>query len=322
MSTLPDPASWPRCTFRAMGCQMSVYLATDAATAAAPLCEAIALFATVEQAMSRFIPASELCHLNARPGMWQPLSPLLETVLGAALALAEESEGAFDPTLLNALEAAGYRHSFEQGGMDRLPSPAPPTQPGRFREVRCRPGELWLPPGVRLDLGGIAKGYTAGLVVERLRRWGPVLVDAGGDLVAGEAPPGYPGWPVSVAAPWEEEAAPQELLLLWLANATLATSGVDYRRWRQGDDIAHHIIAPDSGQPAATDLLTATILNPCPMRAEAWATATLVKGKERGTVALLAHQLAGALVSRRRTLTLTPAMHSAVAGIAQPLAGC
>ena len=61
---------------------------------------------------------------------------------------------------------------------------------------------VWLPKGVRLDLGGIGKGYTAETVVNFMRAWGPCLVDAGGDLTAGNAPADMPGWPVGISSPY------------------------------------------------------------------------------------------------------------------------
>lgn len=92
----------------------------------------------------------------------------------------------------------------------------------------------------KLVLGGIAKGYTAQLVVDYLSEWGPCLVDGGGDLTAGAAPKDWPGWPVAIATPYRQEAGERNrLLIMWLMEGTMATSGIDYRRWLHNGRSAH-----------------------------------------------------------------------------------
>jgi thiamine biosynthesis lipoprotein len=167
----------------------------------------------------------------------------------------------------------------------------------------------YLPEGMRIDLGGIAKGYTAGQAVDLLGRLGPCLVDAGGDLAAGAAPTGMPGWPVSLTTPWAGEGdSPQHLLMVWLREASIATSGIDWRRWEHQGRTVHHLIDPRSGAPAETDALTATVLDPDPARAEGWATAALVLGMAGGLAVLSMRGLAGALVDGYRRVALTPEM--------------
>jgi thiamine biosynthesis lipoprotein len=170
---------------------------------------------------------------------------------------------------------------------------------------------VYLPRGVRVDLGGIAKGYTAQQAVELLRPFGPCLIDAGGDLAAGDAPDGFPGWPVAVGMPWMGEGVETaDLFSSWLANGTLATSGVDYRKWQREGGYAHHLIDPATGQPAATDGLTVTVLAGDAGTAEAWATATLVAGSEAGMDALLDADLAGLMVLEDGRILATPSMDS------------
>jgi thiamine biosynthesis lipoprotein len=112
---------------------------------------------------------------------------------------------------------------------------------------------------------------------------------------------------VAVAAPAAADDAP-DLLHLWLAQATLATSGIDYRRWQHNGRTVHHLIDPRTGHPAATDAVAVSVLAPDAATAEGWATAALVAGRDEG-LALLARQgLAGAVVDRQHQLVLTPAM--------------
>jgi len=309
-SVQPLP-SWPEHQFRAMGSTIKLWLEASEATAHKAFQQVEALFATNERVFSRFDAASELSRLNAQSGQWVDVSPLMRDVIDKALMLAEETGGLFDPTILPALEAAGYIRSFEHiaaGGVEITPDP--PVYPkGRWMDVRLDGQRVYLPKGIQIDLGGIAKGYTAEQAANRLGWFGPCLVDAGGDLVAGEAPEGMSGWPVSLAAPWTgDDSVPQHLLMVWLRRMSIATSGIDWRRWQHRGRSAHHLIDPRSGQPADTDALTATVLDADAARAEGWATAALVLGMQDGVALLSDRDMAGALVDAYRQVRLTLAM--------------
>ncbi|MCB8945664.1 MAG: FAD:protein FMN transferase [Ardenticatenaceae bacterium] len=307
------PPNWHRHEFRAMGCEMAIWLETaDAHTAATAFAAVEALFAAHEQALSRFRADSELSQLNAGSGEWVVVSDLMWEVLLLALQMAAVTNGRFDPTTLNALEQHGYTVSFEQlgagKGNGRFPSPPSPDWTAVKRDEARQ--AVYLPQGVRLDLGGIAKGYTAQKAVDLLQSWGPCLVDAGGDLVAGDAPLLYHGWPVAISSPLPENGEePGDLCALWLANQALATSGVDYRHWRWNGRPAHHLIDPATGQPAETDGVTVTILADEAVIAEAWATATLIAGSQMGMTTLLDAGLAGLMVLRNGRILATPPMH-------------
>jgi thiamine biosynthesis lipoprotein len=113
-----------------------------------------------------------------------------------------------------------------------------------------------------------------------------------------------------VAAPSTDHDDAPALFHLWLAHASLATSGIDYRRWLYNGRIVHHLIDPRSGYPADTDALTVSVMSRDAVQAEGWATAALVAGRDEG-LALLARQgLAGAVVDWQHDLSLTPAMTS------------
>lgn len=306
------PAHWRQRPFRAMGCQMAIWLEMENPKAADYLiCEAEAMFYNAEAVLSRFNAASELSWLNGRPGRWTPVSNLLWAVIIQALFMARETSGLFDPTQLTALEAAGYDRSFSEMASETAGTAVCETavdRHGQWQAVQLDAASqaVWLPPGVRLDLGGIAKGFTAQQVVDFLHEKAPCLVDASGDLIAGAAPLGWPGWPVAVGAPYPAKG--DELFPLWLVDGAMATSGIDYRRWRQNGRTAHHIIDPRTGQPAQTDLLTATVLAKTAVRAEAWATAALVAGSAAAQQHLAVKGLAAALVDQQHSLILTPAL--------------
>lgn len=314
MNEQPYSEQWHKRSFQAMGCQMAVWLDLENADKAeALLQEAEDMFHQAEARLSRFDPTSELSQLNARSGTWTLVSDMMWAVVAQALFMAHETNGLFDPTQLTALEAVGYTHSFEQmtAAYEAIGRETAVRQQDQWQMVQLNPEAraIWLPPGIKLDLGGIAKGFTAQQVVDFLSEWGPCLVDASGDLTAGVAPAGQPGWPVAVAAPYhdpDEERA--DLFSLWLVEGTMATSGIDYRRWQYNGRSAHHVIDPRTCLPAETDLLTVTVLAKTAVRAEAWATAALVAGTAVAQQRLTDHNLAAALVDQQCGLAFTPAL--------------
>ncbi|NTU85878.1 MAG: FAD:protein FMN transferase, partial [Chloroflexales bacterium] len=122
-------------------------------------------------------------------------------------------------------------------------------------------------------------------IARRLGAVAEALIDAGGDIaVSGPRADGSP-WPVAVADPLRPG---EQLDLLLLAAGGVATSGRDYRRWRQGEGYAHHIIDPRTGAPAQTDILSATVVGPDAAAAEAGAKAALIAGSA-GWLDTLAH---------------------------------
>ncbi len=269
-----------RLEFRAMGCQMLALVDSDSPEARDDLARVPAWFEEWERQLSRFREDSDLCQLNREPDRPVRVRAALWEVVRAALLAARWSGGLVTPTVLPALEAAGYDRSFElvpAASPDRqLPSPVPD-----WRSIRCDPEgrTIRLPVGVRLDLGGIAKGWAADRAARRLAKRGPALVDAGGDIAVSGLRAGGERWPVAV----DDPAQPgQQLALLMLARGAVATSGRDYRRWRHGGVWAHHILDPRTGEPARTDVLSATVVAPTAVEAEVAAKAALILGSRAG----------------------------------------
>ena len=239
-----------RRTFRAMGTEIELLVEAD--EAARELDAAESEFHRLEAILSRFRPDSELSRLN-RDGALDA-GPDLLRVVELALDGRARTAGLFDPTVHDAVVAAGYDRTFEQllGGP---PLPSRPAGGG----VRVDGTRITLAPGARLDLGGIGKGYAAERAAEVLALAGPCLVNAGGDIaVRGGA------WPVGVGD-----------VTLELSSGGLATSGRDRRCW--GID-QHHLIDPRTGAPARTDLLRVTVVACDAVEAEIQAKAVFLGG--------------------------------------------
>lgn len=258
-------------------------------------------FREVEATLSRFDPESSLSQLNKYPGRWVSVPPLLHRAVQMALGAARATEGAFDPTILDALEAAGYSRSFELG-----PTPAeepPAVQANRWREIRVAPTTpaVWLPPGTRLDLGGIGKGLAVEGAMHLLRRAPRALVNAGGDLALQTAPGDRPV-PVEIENPFNPE---QTLATAYLYSGAAATSSIMGRRWGQG---LHHIIDPRTGRPAATDLVAATVFADTAVRADVLAKSCIILGARRSFSLLASQGCEGLLVTNGGKVILSPGM--------------
>jgi FAD:protein FMN transferase len=284
--------------FRAMGCAMGVALeAAPSAHAHRVLAAVPRWFRAWERRLTRFDAASELSRLNAAAGRPLRASATLREAISAALAAARETDGLVTPTLLGALEAAGYDRTFELvGDGGAAPSPARAAkEEWRRIAVDERAGTVAVPAGVRVELGGTAKGWAADRAARRLGELGPALVDAGGDVaVSGPRADGAP-WPVAVADPTREGAT---LLVLLVERGGVVTSGRDYRRWRRGGAWQHHVIDPRTGRPAETDVLSVTILGPSARVAEAAAKAVLVLGSRAGLAWVEARRELAAVIVR------------------------
>jgi thiamine biosynthesis lipoprotein len=307
---IPTAEQIQQLEFRAMGSQMLAAVDSPTPEAAAALADVPRWFAEWEQALSRFKDDSELSCLNrtAGSGTWVPVSDPFWAVLGLALEAAGATAGLVNPTVLNALEAAGYRASFDamrREAIGSAPAAATPPAPSstafaRWREIErdSATHSVRLPAGVRLDFGGIAKGWAADEAARRLAVHGPALVNAGGDIAVSGPMRGGSGWLIGIDAPLGIELPPDSSLeLVDLHTGGVATSGRDYHRWQQNGAWQHHIIDPRSGVPADTDVLAATVIAPTAGEAEIAAKVVLLLGSDAGLDWLDARPgLAGLLV--------------------------
>jgi len=282
---------------RALGSRVLALIDDDSARALALLGRTPALLNEAERRASRFRSDSELSRLNAAGEA--KVSHALFADIEASLEAARWTGGLVTPTVLTALEAAGYVESFEalgeqvsdEGGAGPCPDSARVRLDPSNREVR-------LPPGLRLDLGGTLKGRLADQLSRELGEHAPALVDAGGDIaVSGPRQDGLP-WSVGVGHP---DNPNEPLCILALERGGVATSGRDFRRWKTARGWAHHLIDPRSGRPSETDVLTATVIARSAHRADVAAKAVLLLGSQAGLAFVESHPELEALVVRDDT---------------------
>ena len=238
--------------------------------------------AAAEQRFSRFRPTSELSQLNEAAGGWFPVSADMMAVLQEAQALHELTGGLFDPAVLPALINAGYDRNMDELRYLHLPTitqaaAAPPFSAICLDVDHCA---VYMPAGMEIDLGGIAKGWIAARAADLLSTYcDACAVSAGGDMALVGLPAGQPHWLVSLEDPRDPERV---LSVLRVGPGGLATSSVTRRSWPQGDALRHHIIDPRDGQSARTSWLSVTVFSEKTTSAEALAKALLIAGPHVG----------------------------------------
>ena len=208
-------------------------------------------------------------------------------VLERSLAISAASDGAFDVTVGPLVQA--WRAARKNGRLPREVSLAASftlTGPDRVAIDRVARTVTLVRAGMRLDLGGIGKGYAADAAVTALAAAGVerCLVDLGGDIAAGAPPPGRPAWRVAVESPGGSGTT----TVVDLVHAGVATSG-DTRQFVEVDGIRYsHIIDPRTGL-GLTNRVSVTVIATDAATADALASAVSVLGSERG-IALVTGQ--------------------------------
>jgi len=246
-------------------------------------------FREIEECCSRFDPQSELSRLCATVGVEVPVSSILFQAVQFALAVAEETRGAFDPTVGAAMESRGFNRNYLTGEIVRNSSAHGRRGDANYRDVQldAQRKTITLLRPLMLDLGAVAKGLAIDMAAHELRPFANFSINAGGDIyVAGHNSKGEP-WSVGIRHP----RIPGTLIdVLNVSNCAVCTSGDYERRCKEvepanGNSGEHHIFDPRPGHsPRAT--ASATVIAPTAMLADALATAAFVLGPTDG-IALL-----------------------------------
>ena len=235
-----------------------------------------------EVRFTRFIRDSELAGLNASEGRYVPVSPEMFAMLEAALWAFAESDGLVNAAVLPALVAAGYDRPFRHGLMQPSvlhPMQLPPLPQVLLLDQATRSAAL--APGAALDLGGIAKGALADLLIDELGE--NAVCNLGGDLRVRGAGPDGDGWHIGLC----------DGTLVALREGAVCTSGISRRRWGHS---MHHLIDPRTGMPATTDLAEVSVVSDNALRGEVYAKSAVLLGAALGIAFLEARGVPYAVV--------------------------
>jgi thiamine biosynthesis lipoprotein len=260
-----------------------VLYAADDTTAATAARAGFSRFHDLNAAMSDYDPQSELRRLCDTSYEGKPIhvSDDLWRVLVRAIDVAKRSDGAFDVTV------GPLVHLWRNARRTKeLPSPK------SIEAAKSRVGYQWvrlhsdqqavelLRPTMRLDLGGIAKGYAVDEALRAIRKHGitRVMVEAGGNIGLGDPPPGRRGWRIGIAPP-DAKSPPREYLSL--ARVAISTSGDMWQYAVIGGVRYSHLIDPHTGM-ALTDRSSVTVVGPDGLSTDGLSAAVAILGPQQG----------------------------------------
>jgi thiamine biosynthesis lipoprotein len=241
--------------------------------------EVLAEFRRLDQALSPYIESSELYRVN-RDAAEQPVTISREffDLLKTSLDYSWLTNGAFDITFAS----IGHQYDYCKGVKPSDQAVASALPLINYRLVKLDTASLSVSfkrPGVRIDLGGIAKGYAVDRGIQLLQKHaiGHALISAGGDSRLLGDHLGRP-WNIGIQAPRDEKGV---AAILPLSNTAVSTSG-DYERYFEQDGVRyHHIISPKTGRSAG-EVRSVTILGPNATRTDALSTSVFVLGLKEG----------------------------------------
>lgn len=278
---MPAQAEWVRVSGTAMTTAIEMEFWTEDPAVASEAGDAVlALFDRIDHQMSRYREDSELSRVNREAANGPvEVSDSLFTVLQQALRISELSHGAFDISF----GSIGYLYDFRARQQPSDEELAEALAKVNYRSVVLDPSAntvRFLDEGVRLDLGGIAKGYAVDRGIDILKSFGirHARLSAGGDLRLLGDKRGKP-WIVGIRDPRSES---RNAMVLPLTNVAVSTSG-DYERFFFDDnnERVHHILSPATGKPAK-GAQSVTVLGDDSITTDGLSTAVFVLGAAKG----------------------------------------
>jgi thiamine biosynthesis lipoprotein len=231
-------------------------------------------FHEIESRCTRFDRTSELMRLTARAGERVNASAILFEAIRFAVTVAEESGGAFDPTVGARMSARGFDREHRTGAIIR----ASEIEGVSYRDIELddESRTILLRRPLTLDLGAVAKGLAVDMAARELQPFRDFAIDAGGDLYLGGSNARGEPWAIGIRHPREEGM----IATVQASDQAVCTSG-DYERKAVAGEGEHHILDPRTGKsPSAA--ASATVIAQGAMLADALATAAFVIGPDDG----------------------------------------
>jgi len=278
-----------RYPIHAMGTYVNVTLVTsDSAASAADAAAAHAAIQLVDSLMSNWTTTSEVARINrVADSVTTHVQPLVADVIARSLRVWHGSDHTFDITIEPLVRAWGFI-----GGPRRVPT----DQEARAAWALVGAGDVafdsaagtihFARRGMRIDLGGIAKGYAVDRAMDVLRARGvkAAIVDASGNMMSLGTPPGSEHWRIGLRDP--RDRVPY-FARLWLDGDAISTSA-NYEQFVTKDGKRYgHIMDPRTGQPAS-GLLAVTLVAPDATTSDAWDTPLYILGLEAAKAKLVA----------------------------------
>lgn len=248
---------------------------------------AAAAFARIDQlnaTLSDYLRTSELSRLSdtAGSGRWVKVGDDLWKVLRISDEYSRSSDGAFDITVGPIVQLWRWARRNNQPPSPRRLEAAVEAVGHEKIEFDARTQSVRLQQaGMRLDAGGIGKGYACDEVISLLKKRGytRVMIDGGGGVVVGDAPPGRPGWRIGIASLDPRNVPPSRYVIL--ANGAVSTSGDAWQFVEIEGKRYSHIVDPKTGI-GLTDHSSVSIIAPTGTLSDVLSTTVAVLGPEKG----------------------------------------
>jgi thiamine biosynthesis lipoprotein len=235
-----------------------------------------------EQRFSRFLETSELSRINRASGTKTVCSFEMISILKTCEQWGKLTQGVFNPFILPRLVEAGYGVSFET-------NKAAPLLPRALRvsnidELKIGQDSVLIPKDSALDLGGIGKGYLLDQLADQLdkqidRYW----LSFGGDVSGRGLDIDDKPWQIGVADASHDDQSMATIRLPKMGRWAVATSGTNRRRGESSGKVWHHLINPATGQPAETDIVTATLVAQSATATDVLASCAVILGSQAGS---------------------------------------
>lgn len=252
-----------------------------------------------EKRFSRFLSTSELSAFNLRAGTRMHVSAEFEALLRAAKRQAEVTQGLYNPFILPALQQAGYKNTADAAYLGDEAPDYTKRMIADASQLEIEKGYAHIPYLAALDLGGCGKGYLADQLGSILRKHGVVgyWLELSGDIATFGH--GSDGNPVTIAVQAASGSTLPETISCPPSPSGVASSGTFHRETQSGTLRGHHIIDPRTNQPAATDVLLATVQADTALDADVLASCAVIVGSEHAAQYLREHGARGWIIQSR-----------------------
>lgn len=240
------------------------------------------MFRDFEARFSRFQEGNELARLNASEESVVSLE--LFDLLSQSRTFYEETSGRFDPSILPMLIREGYGASFGSIGFGVPGAVSGKTSSFDTVSLDAKTLTVRKPESMKIDLGGIGKGYIVDRVADVLgKKYRDFVVDAGGDMYCAgrDVERDLRAWAIGVEDPMDLS---RSLAMVALSDHAVATSGINRRKWAVDQSEKSHLIDPMSGKSVVGDIVSVTTIANTTLSADIYAKTLLLMGIERGMI--------------------------------------
>jgi thiamine biosynthesis lipoprotein len=244
----------------------------------------------VDYSLSTYKTESTISKINRNEST--KTDSLFVRVFEAAVRIAEETNGSFDPTIAPIVNYWGF--GFEQPQNTDKELHANLMKTVGYEKLQLKENLLFKTnPNTQLDFNAIAQGFTVDLIGEELQKKGinDYMIEVGGELKCKGYNVDNKLWRIGIDKPTENLQENRFQAIIEVHDMAVASSG-NYRKFKVDDQDGSkyaHTIHPKTGKPIQTDLLSVTILSKSCMEADAYATACMVMGVEKSLKFLKKH---------------------------------